>query len=312
MLKLILLTIAFMTASCSDASSNCSKEDTLKLISAGYTKSEINDICGQTEQQNRSQLTDKKSFTYEGLEQFEAEAGSEITYKKSSAVEGNLVDRNGVPVADVKIIAAQVQHIKGYGQFETVTQSDGSFRIEGLFPSSHYVLKPWSKKWRSETALPVESAPQGETAVLPSPMVISRAYAKSGGSVVHDLATGTTRFSVSDDGVISDSQTSLDWLVGPDRDTDYKSAEQWVASISDVAGGNWRMPMRQELKSLYQKGAGERNLDPAFKTTGWHVWAEPNTSSSAWRISFSRGSEHESHRENSLNYRVFGVRARPR
>jgi len=38
-----------------------------------------------------------------------------------------------------------------------------------------------------------------------------------------------------------------------------------------VAGGGWRMPTRQELSALYQKGIGKRNMDFGFKTTGGAV-----------------------------------------
>lgn len=187
---------------------------------------------------------------------------------KQSAVEGKLMDWNGKPVAGVKITASQLKPIKGYEQFETVTKSDGTFLIKGLFPSSQYVLKPWSDKWTCKTVVQMDSAPQGETAVLPSPMVIAQAFSKSGGSLVLDLATGATRFAVSSEGVITDSKTGLEWILGPDRDTNYSQAEQWVASFK-MAGGGWRMPTRQELATLYQKGVGQRNMDPAFKITGW-------------------------------------------
>jgi hypothetical protein len=230
---------------------------------------------------------------------------------KSSAVEGKLVDGSGKPVAGVKITAAQVQPIKGYEQFEAVTGSDGSFRIRGLFPSSQYVLKPWSDKWTCETSATLDSAPQGETAILPQPMVIAQAFSKSGGSLVTDLATGKTRMTVSSDGVIADTQSGLEWLVGPDRDTNYAQAEQWVAGCN-VAGGGWRMPTRQELATLYQKGIGARNMDPAFKTTSTWVWAEPRDSSSAWRFNFYNGREDWGYRTYWHSYRVFAVRSRSR
>jgi hypothetical protein len=54
------------------------------------------------------------------------------------------------------------------------------------------------------------------------------------------------RFSRSTDGVITDSQTNLQWLVGPNQDTNYKQAENWVAAQT-VAGGSWRMPTAKEL-----------------------------------------------------------------
>lgn len=113
---------------------------------------------------------------------------------RQSAVEGHLVDWNNKPVAGVKITATQVQPLKGYEQLEGVTAADGSFRIKGLFPSSAYVLKPWSDKWTCKTAVLMDSAPQGETAILREAMEIGEAYTKKGGSLVLNLATGKTRF----------------------------------------------------------------------------------------------------------------------
>ena len=232
---------------------------------------------------------------------------------KQSAVEGKLADWNGKAVAGVKITASQVQPLKGYEQFESVTKSDGTFRLSGLYPASKYVLKPWSDKWTCDTAVQLDSAPQGETAVLPSPMVIAQAFSNSGGGLVTDLATGATRFTLSSEGVIADSKTSLEWLVGPDRDTDYAQAEQWVSACK-AAGGGWRMPTRVELKTLYQQGVGDRNMDTLFKTTGWWVWAEPKDSSSAWAFGFNfyGGNESSNGRDCPGLPRVFGVRSRAR
>ena len=121
---------------------------------------------------------------------------------------------------------------------------------------------------------------------------------------------GKTRFTVSSEGVITDSQTGLEWVVGPDPDANYAQAEQWVAGCN-VSGGGWRMPTRAELKTLYQQGLGDRNMDPAFKTTGCWVWAEPRDSESAWRFDFNYGGEDCLNR--GFRYaRVFAVRSRPR
>ena len=232
---------------------------------------------------------------------------------KQSAVEGKLVDWNDKPVAGVKITASQVQPIKGYEQFEAVTSADGTFRMKGLFPSSAYVLKPWSDKWTCKTAVQMDSAPQGETAVLPSPMKIAQAFSISSGSLLFDLSTGKTRFSLSSEGVISDSETGLEWVVGPDKDTNYAQASQWVVSCN-TAGGGWRMPTPEELRTLYQEGIGNRNMDPAFKTTGWWVWTELHGygSSAAWNFSEGHSGYFWDERGYSGYGRAFGVRSRPR
>ena len=157
----------------------------------------------------------------------------------------------------------------------------------------------------------METGPDGETVLMPNPLVIEMAYSVSGGSLVIDLATGKTRFTVSTDGVITDSQTNLEWAVGPDQNMDYDSAVAWVAGLT-TAGGGWRMPSVDELQTLYQEGVGKRNLDPSFKTTGWWVWGEPLDSSSAWGFGFDGGARAWGDRGHSDDTRVFAVRPLPR
>jgi hypothetical protein len=209
---------------------------------------------------------------------------------KQAAVEGKLVDGKGTPVGGMKIIATQVRPVKGYEQLETVTKADGSFRLTGLFPSCVYHLKPWSETSTANTAVAIDSAPPGETSVLPKPMII--------------------RFTALADGVIYDSQTDLDWLLGANRDFNFEQAEKWVASLSTVAGGGWGMPSQDELTMLYQQSVGERNLDPLFKTTGWWAWAGEYDPASSWRFgfSFAKGEENWNFKDHSRDGRVFAVR----
>lgn len=210
-----------------------------------------------------------------------------------SVIEGKLFDLNGKPVVGVSMIAIQKQPIEGYEKFEVVTKDNGTFHFPKLLASSEYIIKPVSNKWVTDTAVKVKTPKHhGETAVLPSPMVIERAYSASGGSLVIDLATGKIRFTVSTDGVIIDSQTNLEWIVGPDQNTRYDQAVAWVAGLS-VAGGGWKMPTTVELQTLYQKGDWPKKLgqllDTSFKFTGKYVWAEPRDSSSTWLFDFAHG-----------------------
>jgi hypothetical protein len=223
-----------------------------------------------------------------------------------SAVEGKLVDWNGKPVGGVKIIASQVQPVKGYEQIEAVTRSDGTFELDGLYASSAYVLKPSSDKWTCGTSLSLESPSKNQTTVLSAPIKIDRAFSKSNGSLVTNLFTGATRFVVSADGMIADSETGLEWVVGPDRQMDLPQAEQWVA-MCNVAGGGWRMPTREELKTLYLNGVGSRNMDPAFKITGWRVLAKSSNESGELGFDFGPGIWHDRH--GAMDNRVFGVRS---
>jgi len=201
------------------------------------------------------------------------------------------VDGKGQPLAGIKVVAKQIQPIKGYEQFETTTGSDGGFRFGKLFPTSEYELIPFSETWSTEKRrTKVESGPEGQTKLLPQPMML--------------------RYTVSKEGVIADSRTGLEWMAGPDQDANWHMAQNWTGRLS-VAGGGWRMPTRAELKTIYEKGMGERNIDPVFKTTGWGVWSsESYDSSSAWGFDFLDGPEYWHRRGTALSTRAFAVRSR--
>ena len=72
----------------------------------------------------------------------------------------------------------------------------------------------------------------------------------------------------------------------------------------------WRMPTRDELKSLYSKGAGTHNMSPFFKVTGGFVWTgETMGSSYAWGFCFDIGDEYWPLRTYSETARGFAVRS---
>jgi hypothetical protein len=110
-------------------------------------------------------------------------------------------------------------------------------------------------------------------------------------------------------GIVKDTKTGLEWAVGPDRNTSWKEARDWVLSLG-IDGGGWRMPTIEELKGLYQKGKGERNMTPLLKTTGWRVWAkETRGSPSEWYFDFYFGPRIWDFRLTSRS-RAFAVRSR--
>ncbi len=112
-------------------------------------------------------------------------------------------------------------------------------------------------------------------------------------------------------GVVYDKNTGLEWYAGPDRPTRWNEAKAWVENLT-VAGGGWRMPTIDELKTLYQKGAGTRNLTSLLKTTGVYVWSgEARSSTSDWCFHFRRGKKHWFHRDvRPTHERGFAVRFR--
>jgi len=80
------------------------------------------------------------------------------------------------------------------------------------------------------------------------------------------------RFIAFNNGVVRDKKTNLEWITGPDKDTNWDEVKSWVESLT-VDGGGWRMPTIKELKTLYQKGVGIHNMTPLLKTTGGYVWS---------------------------------------
>jgi len=109
-------------------------------------------------------------------------------------------------------------------------------------------------------------------------------------------------------GIVKDTKTGLEWVVGPDHDMSWELAKSWVERLN-VAGGGWRMPRVGELESLYQKGKGSRNMTPLLKTTGWGVWSrELIGANSALQFFFYYGTKDVSSR---MDWgRAFAVRSR--
>ena len=121
--------------------------------------------------------------------------------------------------------------------------------------------------------------------------------------------------------VYHDKNTGLEWLAGPDKPTNWYDAKKWVESLTDVAGGGWRMPTKKELQTLYLMGE-KCHINPLFKTTACFVWSgETKGSSGAWGFNYSygtgdvgslfiKGSEYWEVRKTSSYGQVFAVRSR--
>jgi hypothetical protein len=111
-------------------------------------------------------------------------------------------------------------------------------------------------------------------------------------------------------GVVKDTETGLEWKVGPDKETTLDEAQTWVESLN-LDGGGWRMPTINELHGLYKEGAGDRNMTPLLKTTGWWVWSgETQGSSLARYFGFYNGHRISNIRNDSHTTRAFAVRSR--
>ncbi len=96
-------------------------------------------------------------------------------------------------------------------------------------------------------------------------------------------STKQGRYSVASCGAIQDSQTDLEWFVGPDRNVTWYDAQNWVTGMGSCGGG-WRMPTIQEIGTLYDPSQragtgyykGGRNfpahVDPVFSAIGGGSW----------------------------------------
>jgi hypothetical protein len=77
---------------------------------------------------------------------------------------------------------------------------------------------------------------------------------------------------VSQEGIITDRATGLEWYAGPNRDTTWREAKTWVDNLS-VDGGGWRMPNIDELDGLYS-GREKENIHLVFKISDYFmVWS---------------------------------------
>ncbi len=118
------------------------------------------------------------------------------------------------------------------------------------------------------------------------------------------IETNHDRF-IETDGLITDYQADLQWCVGPDSDTDWNAANNWVSSLGD----GWRVPTIDELSALYGAGIqfGEWGL---FQNSGVWIWfSQPEISASGQVFSFG-GLDYIGGRSGDGNGRAFAVRSR--
>jgi hypothetical protein len=119
-----------------------------------------------------------------------------------------------------------------------------------------------------------------------------------------------SRFIAYNNGVVKDKKTGLEWIAGPDADTSWYTAKAWVLKLT-VEDAGWRIPALKELKTLYQKGVGPRNMTQFLKTGGWLIWSgETKDSSLACHFNFISGQENWYTHSIYQGRRVFAVRSR--
>tara|TARA_Y100000589_G_scaffold245056_1_gene232756 strand:- start:4144 stop:4728 length:585 start_codon:yes stop_codon:yes gene_type:complete len=104
------------------------------------------------------------------------------------------------------------------------------------------------------------------------------------------------RFTKTEQGIIKDALTGLQWLEGPDKPTSWQMADKWVKSLGD----NWRLPTTKELSQIYLKNSKRKGkygdplcLDYNFtRDSGYSLWSVLRSDNSAYMYDFSRGYYH--------------------
>ncbi|MBF0396726.1 MAG: caspase family protein [Desulfobacterales bacterium] len=81
------------------------------------------------------------------------------------------------------------------------------------------------------------------------------------------------RFFQKGNGVVLDKLTDLEWIACPKGNSCLRDLAQMYISHLDIQGGGWRMPTVEELASLYQKGVGQKNINPYINLQGFEVWS---------------------------------------
>jgi hypothetical protein len=199
-------------------------------------------------------------------------AGTAYPEDKGSAVEGRVVDRDGRPLAGVKVVAMLTagEYIEDYDRFEVKTKSDGKFVIQGLHPGTYYKIV-FDANQCNEQRERIRSLPSGETMKLRQDYVLI-----------------FSPFEVSSEGVIKDLRTGLEWAPVPPITFTYDLAALYTKSLG-LGGGGWRLPTVDELRDLYDSAHDGCGLDWAFENRYPRAWSsDPKSPTKRWLVKFSR------------------------
>jgi len=210
---------------------------------------------------------------------------------KKSGIEGRLVDGKGDPMVGIKMIARQVQPVKGYEQFETVTGSDGYFTFAKVYPLSDYVIMPWSDNWKTSSSVTIRSGGESQLVKIPNNIVV--------------------RFTLNNEGIITDSKTGYMWIVASGRDITWYIADKFAREMRKGGYVDWRLPTRAEIRTLYDYLLKtEYKIDPLFQYNSSISWtSESHDEKSVWGFSFDNGLEDWYKREQTNCDRILVVRS---
>jgi len=171
---------------------------------------------------------------------------------KKSGLEGKLVDGKGKPIVGAKVVAKQVQPIKGYEQFECTTGTDGVFKFDKLFPTSSYELITYPDGTNRNLSIKAESGPEKQTKTLNEPIKIRFLCSK-------------------DNSAALDTVTGLMWAKNANisgKQMNWNEATEWAKGLDLGGYRNWRLPSKEELEQL-AKSAGDNKPAEYFNSIGF-------------------------------------------
>jgi hypothetical protein len=200
--------------------------------------------------------------------------------RKVSGIGGQVLDGSGKPIDNVKVIALQEKPVSGYAKFETTTGSDGRFFFRGCLPESSYKLLMHAEGTDLREVL-FKTGAAGTEKLLQSPVVF--------------------RFLSSTEGIITDTKTGLQWVVDSGRTITWEQAKRYVKGLRLGGFDDWRMPNREELRTLGK-------IDADFPLSECCVWSsEPKDGRRAWVTDLYRSIEDVAFMSNN-SYAALAVR----
>ena len=116
-------------------------------------------------------------------------------------------------------------------------------------------------------------------------------------------------FLLSDNGIIKDTRTGLEWKADPDEETTWNGANVWAQSLV-LDGRGWRLPTVGELRTLFKKGLGKNNMSQLLNEDRPFVWSgETDGSSKAVVVLYVDGSTGSMDKDSNIMKRAFAVRS---
>lgn len=147
------------------------------------------------------------------------------------------------------------------------------------------------------------AVPRGEPATNPSALTNPLGDTTIAGKTSENITPNAEGFFKRTCGSIVDTNSNLEWVIGPNRDTTWSDARKWTDGL-DLCGGGWRLPTIRNLQSLYNPevsaGTGyftagaywPAHISSLFSAIGGGSWVWSNEivdGSNAKAINFNQG-----------------------